>query len=158
MLSKYILYQRKEFPNKKVIILEKMIMPLGDYSYCLVLEKKINEYLVSIHLKIAIFILEIEKKEEELYRQNDEFAWIVNDSYIDLKKMNNSIILENNNKKVLLSSYELFEPIYKLQLENIYSFLKTNYHIDEYFRKKYEYENLKNKLKTKNKEEKINKI
>lgn len=149
MLHKLIFYQPTDYPQKPIVMVEEMIIPLGNYLYCKKIEEKINEYLSHIHLEITIFLLEIEKIEYELYRQENEFAWIINKE-INLNKMNNPIILHGIEKNNFLNSYELFEPFYKIQLENIYSFLKTNYCIDDYFRKKYEYENLKNKLVEKN--------
>lgn len=151
MLNKVIFYQPQEYPEKEVILLENMIIPSGDYIYCQKIEEKINEYIETIQLEITLFILEIEKNPKELYREPDEFAWILDRSF-KITEMNNAIILDGKNKNILLNSYDLFEPIYKQQLENIYHFLKTNYDIDEYFRKKKQYHNLKQKFDYKNKE------
>lgn len=152
MLNKLIFYQPKEYPNKPIIILEKMIIPLGEYTYCKMIEEKITEYLNTIQIEITLFLLEIEKKEKELYREANEFAWII-DKEVILSEMNNPIVLDGKERHILLNSYELFEPLYKRQLEDIYGFLKTNYSIDEYFRKKLEYQNLAGKFKNKEKEQ-----
>lgn len=151
MLNKVIFYQPQEYPEKEVVLLENMIMPSGEYFYCKKIEEKINEYIENIQLEITLFILEIEKNPKELYREPDEFAWIL-DRNFKINEMNNAIILDGKNKNILLNSYNLFEPIYKQQLENIYHFLKTNYAIDEYFRKKKQYHDLKQKFDYKNKE------
>lgn len=151
MLKKVIYYRPEEYPKKEIILLENMQIPAGDYSICHIIENKINEYLESISVDINLFILEIEKSKKELYRESDEFAWIINNEF-KISEMNNPIVLDGKEKNVLLNSYELFEPIYKIQLENIYNFLKSNYDIDEYFRKKYNYQKLKNKFKYKEKE------
>lgn len=152
MLNKCIFYQPKEYPNKPIVMLEEMTIPLGDYSYCKNLEIKIVEYLQIIQLEITLFLLEIEKKEKELYREPDEFAWTISNKII-LNQINNPILLDGKDKDILLNSYDLFEPLYQRQLEDIYNFLKTNYSIDDYFRKKLEYEKLNNKLKSKHKED-----
>ena len=152
MLNKCIFCQPKEYPNKPIVMLEKMTIPLGDYSYCKSIELKIVEYLQSIQLEITLFLLEIEKKEKELYREPDEFAWTTSNNII-LNQINNPIVLDGKDKDILLNSYDLFEPLYQRQLEDIYNFLKTNYSIDDYFRKKLEYERLNNKLKSKHKED-----
>jgi len=151
MLNKVIFYQPEEYPEKEVILLENMIIPSGDYTYCQKIEEKINEYIDTIQLEITLFILEIEKNKKELYRSPDECAWML-DTEFKITEMNNTIILEGKNKEILLNSYILFEPIYKIQLENIYHFLKTNYKIDEYFRKKKQYNDLKQKFNCKEKE------
>ena len=82
MLNKCIFYQPKEYPNKPIVMLEEMTIPLGDYSYCKNLEIKIVEYLQIIQLEITLFLLEIEKKEKELYREPDEFAWTISNKII----------------------------------------------------------------------------
>lgn len=151
MLNKVIFYQPQEYPEKEVILLENMIIPSGDYTYCQKIENKINEYIESIQLEVTLFILEIEKNKKELYREPDECAWILNKEF-DITEMNNTVILEGKNKNILLNSYHLFEPIYKLQLENIYHYLKTNYEIDNYFNKKKQYNDLKQKFDCKAKE------
>lgn len=143
MLNKVIFYQPETYPEQPVIFLEKMHLPSGEYRYCQKIEDKINEYLESINLDIMLFILQIEKKPQELYREADEFAWLLHNSF-NITQMRDTILLEYD-KNIILNSYELFEPLYKLQLENIYHFLKTNYRIDEYFRKKYDYQQLQKK-------------
>lgn len=151
MLNKVIFYQPQEYPEKEIILLENMILPSGEYIYCKKIEEKINEYIETIQLEITLFILEIEKNPKELYREPDEFAWMLEKNF-KITEMNNTIILDGKDKNRLLNSYDLFEPIYKQQLENIYHFLKTNYGIDEYFRKKKQYHDLKEKFNFKNKE------
>lgn len=156
MLNKIIFYQPEKYPEQPVIFLEEMHIPLGDYTYCQNLENKINEYSDSIGLVINLFILKIEKNIQELYREPDEIAWSINKEF-DITEMNNTIILEHCDKDTLLKSYALFEPLFRLQLENIYHFLKTNYRINEYFTKKCQYELLRNKY-TITKKDNIKKI
>lgn len=128
-----------------------MKIPSGSYFECKKLEKQINEYLESIQLEIIFLILEIEKNNKELFKEPDEIAWILGENF-KLTEMNNTIILEGKSKEMILNSYDLFEPIYKLQLENIYHFLKTNYNIDEFLRKKKQYNDLKKRFNIKGKE------
>ena len=145
MLNKLIFYQTKDYPNTPIVMMEEMKIPVGDYFKCKPIEQKINEYLNHINLEITIFLLEIEKLEYELFRQELEFAWTLTKE-ISLSEMNNTIILDKIDKNIFINSYILFEPLYKCQLENIYNFLKQNYSIDRYFRKKYDYELLQKKL------------
>lgn len=149
MLNKVIFYQPENYPENPVIFLEKMQIPSGQYMYCQKIENKINEYIDSIGLDITLFILEIEKKQKELYRESDEFAWLLHNTF-NITQMRDNILLEKS-KEIILNNYELFEPLYRQQLENIYHFLKTNYRIDEYFKKKNDYQALKNKYNITNK-------
>lgn len=151
MLKKLIFYKKKEYPEKEIILLGDMKIPSGSYFECKKLEKQINEYLESIQLEIIFLILEIEKNNKELFKEPDEIAWILGENF-KLTEMNNTIILEGKSKEMILNSYDLFEPIYKLQLENIYHFLKTNYNIDEFLRKKKQYNDLKKRFNIKGKE------
>ena len=127
----------------------------SNFSYKF-LEDKINEYLISISLDITLILLDLEKKEEELYRQPSEFCWIVGSDFNKFES-NNVIVLDNYKMGDILLNTEIIIDYYKTQLENIYNFLKENYKINEYFDKKYQYEKLKLKLKEKT-NEKINKI
>jgi hypothetical protein len=153
MLKYHVFSEPKEYPQKPVIFISEFEKPGGDNFSYVFLENKINEYLQSISLDITLILLNLEKKEEELYRQPVEFSWII-DSDFNKMKSNNVIVLDNHILKNILENTNIIHDYYKIQLENIYNYLKDNFHINEYFEKKHQYEKLMLKLNNKSTEKK----
>lgn len=156
MLKYYHFLEPKTYPSNNVIFISEFEKPgKKDFVYNF-LENKINEYLLSISLDITLVLLQLEKKENELYRQPSEFSWILG---TEMNKMRNFnvIVLDNYNIKSILQDPDIIIDYYKIQLENIYNYLKENFYINEYFEKKHQYEKLMLKLNNK-KNTKNNKI
>lgn len=148
MLKYYHFLEPKTYPAHNVIFMSEFEKPgKKDFVYKF-LENKINEYLSSISLDITLVLLQLEKKENELYRQPSEFSWILGTEMNKMKNFN-VIVLDNYNIKSILQEPDIIIDYYKIQLENIYNYLKENFYINEYFEKKHQYEKLMLKLNNK---------